>query len=113
MEVVFTDNNRALDARVVEELNAIANDFSESGLELFLFGSLAKTFPLARRGADLDVGLCTSPDITPDLRDSLKFSARSRLESLPTIRPVDVVDFDLVSKRFKDVALSSRLDFPL
>ena len=113
MEAGVTDNSRTLDTRVVKELNAIASAFRESGLEIFLFGSIAKTFPRAARGADLDVGMRTEPNLTTDLRDSLKASARSRLELLPTIRPIDVVDFDLVSQRFKELAASSRLEFPL
>lgn len=113
MESTNTESKRALNKNVIEELNQIASEFRQSGLELFLFGSLAESFPFARRGADIDVGMYAAPGLSQDSQALLKSSARARLDSLPTIRPVDVVDFDLASERFKAVALSSRLNFPL
>lgn len=102
-----------LNERLVKALNEVVAYFHARGLDVFMFGSLARTFPFAKTSADIDLGIQAAPDIPTDTRKALKREASDQLKSLPTIRAVDVVDFDEVGERFKIVALASRLDFPL
>lgn len=107
------DNASRIDARVVEHLNNLAQDLSELGLELFMFGSVAQTYPLARKGADLDLGIRAKAAMQLETRLERMRYAKSAIEQLPTIRPVDLVDFDTIGVDFKELALQHRLDFPL
>jgi len=102
-----------LHPRVVHALNEIASELSELELELFLFGSVAQTYPYTRKGADLDLGLCAAVNLPPQLERERKRFAMHRLQELPTIRPLDIVDFDAAGERFKSLAMKTRLKFPL
>ncbi|MFP4156109.1 MAG: hypothetical protein ACLFU4_00655 [Opitutales bacterium] len=102
-----------LHPRVVHALNEIATELSESGLELFLFGSVAQTYPYVRKGADLDLGLHSIADFSSEAEHKIKRLAVSRLLEIPTIRPLDIVDFDTAGERFKNLAMETRLEFPL
>jgi hypothetical protein len=42
----------------------LADDLSEMGLDQFVFGSVAQSYPFARIGADLDLGICAKNVIT-------------------------------------------------
>lgn len=108
-----TDPRTKLHPRVVHALNALAEELSASGLELFLFGSVAESYPYTRKGADLDIGLRSISDLSPDLQIERKRWAIRRLRELPTIRPLDIVDFDTVSERFKNLAMQTQRGFPL
>lgn len=107
------DNASRIDTRVVEHLNNLAQDLSELGLELFVFGSVAQTYPRARKGADLDLGICAKDDMPSEMKMERMRYAKRQIDQLPTVRPVDLVDFDLVGIDFKELALQSRLEFPL
>ncbi|MCC5790478.1 MAG: hypothetical protein JJT75_12655 [Opitutales bacterium] len=102
-----------IDPRVVRGLNKVFTDSSKLGFELFVFGSVAETYPWARKGADLDLGIMAKNTMRPELkRDQMRQISR-RLADLPTIRPVDLIDFDTVDPDFKAIALRSQLHFPL
>lgn len=99
--------------RVVRQLNDLAGGVSEMGLELFVFGSVAQTYPFVRKGADLDLGIRSKESMRPEMRMVRLRRVRRQIENLPTIRPVDLVDFDTAGADFKELALRNRLDFPL
>lgn len=100
---------RQIPRELILELNSVAERSKALGVELFLFGSLAETFPQYRRGADLDLGFrVKSGDKNRAVR-----RIRKLVEGLPTVRPVDLVDFDEVSVEFERAASTSRFDFPL
>lgn len=104
---------RPIDHQVVRDLNGLAEQLLQEGLELFVFGSVAETYPLARRGADLDLGFAAIQWIDEHDKTSRIRELRQQLDDLPTIRPIDLVDFDTVEPSFKELALRSQLNFPL
>jgi len=108
-----TEVSQDIDPRVVRRLNELAESFADLGLRLFVFGSVAETYPAARKGADLDLGVLVDEDLDSATRRECLRDLRRQLDELPTIRPVDLVEFDSVDPRFKEVALGGRIDFPL
>ena len=113
---MIQENNaplKPIDSRVVRELNEVFADCSRLGFELFIFGSVAETYPLARKGADLDLGIMSKNAMKPEVKRGYMRQISRRLADLPTIRPLDLVDFDSVDPNFKAVAMRSQLHFPL
>jgi uncharacterized protein len=73
--------------------------YAQQGVRLFIFGSWARRDQ--RRTSDLDIGVLWRG--SPDRR---LFSSLARdVEELPTIRPIDLVDFAEVSERFRKEAM--------
>ncbi|MBI2815074.1 MAG: nucleotidyltransferase domain-containing protein [Opitutae bacterium] len=73
------------------------------GVRLFVFGSAAAHWPDAPAGADLDLGYeIASPH--PDRRAALRRELLQALDGLPTVRPVDTVDFAAASPEFRQTA---------
>jgi len=79
-------------------LYEIARRQARFGVRLFLFGSVARTWPQAHIGADLDIGY--EIDRTRDDRDVRRRSIERDIEALPSIRPVDLVDISQVTAAF-------------
>jgi predicted nucleotidyltransferase len=67
-------------------------------VRLFLFGSVARTWPEAHLGADLDIGYALDPDRS-DRAERVR-SLQRDLEALPTVRPFDLVDLSQASADF-------------
>jgi predicted nucleotidyltransferase len=67
-------------------------------VRLFLFGSVARTWPEAHIGADLDIGYVLDP-ARSDRAERVR-SLQRDLEALPTVRPVDLVDLSHASTAF-------------
>ena len=91
--------------RVRQTLNAVAAHFAPRGVRLFVFGSAAVHWPHAPVGADLDLGYeiaATNLDQHATLRRELLLA----LDGLPTIRPVDAVDFAATTPEFRQTASS-------
>lgn len=90
---------RPVDPRVRSALHGLAVRFARHGVRLFLFGSIARTWPFVRVGADFDLGY------EMEARQAGFEAVRRRLEreveSLPSIRPVDLVDFSMVTDAFR------------
>jgi hypothetical protein len=93
-----------LPSPVLEGLRRLAAESSARGIRLFLFGSFARGD--ARPTSDLDLGYEMQGGAQPVNRRWL-FDA---VEALPTIRPIDLVDFASVSPAFRNIALSEQRD---
>ena len=89
---------------VREKLCDIAGEFASCGLNVFVFGSIAENWPYSPVGADLDIGF--EGDGDQAVRERLSRA----IDALPTIRPVDLVDFDKVDEHFKSIALQHKVD---
>jgi hypothetical protein len=89
--------------RVRLALNEVAVRFAPSGVRLFVFGSAAPRWPVLPAGADLDIGF-TIASRQPAERAALSRELQRALDELPTVRPVDVVDFDLAAPDFARTA---------
>jgi predicted nucleotidyltransferase len=79
-------------------LYEVARQQARYGVRLFLFGSVARTWPQAHIGADLDIGY--EIDRTRNDLDVRRRSLERDIEGLPSIRPVDLVDISEVSDAF-------------
>ena len=93
-----------LPSPVREGLRRLAAESSARGIRLFLFGSFARGD--ARPNSDLDLGYEMRGGIQPANRTWLL----DAVDALPTIRPIDLVDFAGVSPAFRNVALADRRD---
>ncbi len=89
--------------RVRQALNAVAARFAPRGVQLFVFGSAAVHWPQAPVGADLDLGYEIA-SASPDQHAALRRELLLALADLPTIRPVDVVDFAGATPEFRQTA---------
>lgn len=97
--------------RVRQTLNQLAGRFAPRGVRLFVFGSAAPHWPAAPVGADLDLGY-ELPAALPAEQDRLRRELLAALDELPTVRPVDAVDFGSVSPEFARAARSGARPLP-
>ena len=87
-----------IDPRVCDGLRALARRHRRNGVRVFLFGSTARTWPQASIGADFDLGY--EIDRSRDDREARRRELERDVESLPSIRPVDLVDFSQAAEAF-------------
>lgn len=97
-----------VDPRVRDALERLAARYAACGVRLFLFGSAASSWPCAPVDADFDLG-CELPAAAAD-REALWRELRREVEALPTVRPIDLVDFSSVSDAFRREALQCAVD---
>jgi hypothetical protein len=100
-----------LPARLLAELDRTARVFARRGVRLFVFGSVAETYPSSYRGADLDLGYTFSEQ--EDDRENLERELVRAVRNLPTVRPVDLVNFDTAGREFTGVARSKIVRLPV
>ena len=93
-----------LPSPVLEGLRRLAAESSARGIRLFLFGSFARGD--ARPTSDLDLGYEMPGGVQPVNRTWL-FDA---VAALPSIRPVDLVDFSKVGEAFRAQALQHTVE---
>ena len=67
------------------------------GGKMFVFGSFARGD--ARPTSDLDIGFST-----PQANNQVRQMLAERIPALPTIRPIELVDFDQLEPEFRAVA---------
>lgn len=84
--------------RVRAHLQELAKQQARFGVRLFLFGSVARTWPKAHIGADLDIGYAIDP-ARSDRAERIR-SLQRDFEALPSVRPVDLVDMSKASADF-------------
>lgn len=88
----------ALPPKLQRSLQELAGRYRQAGAELFIFGSFARGD--ARPTSDLDLGVEwlgeRSANVLARLYDDV--------DTLPTIRKIEVVDFTQVDTRFREVA---------
>ena len=91
-----------VDPRVRRHLCQLARRHARRGVRLFLFGSVARTWPRAPLAADFDLGY-EIKRAQPDA-DALRRDLQRDLEAVPSIRPIDLVDFSRVDGAFRSEA---------
>ena len=82
---------------VKASLHSLAQETEAIGVKMFVFGSFARGD--ARRTSDLDIGF-SAPPADNQVRQMLA----ERIPALPTIRPIELVDFDQLEPGFRAVA---------
>ena len=97
-----------LHPEIRKQIIELARTYKKRGIRLFLFGSVAKTWPLTRKGADLDIGIESLSQ--SDEAEKTKKELLIQLERLPTIRPLDGVDFDNISSSFRTIAMQTIIE---
>jgi len=95
--------NVPLPARLLHDLQQLARKYQKDGVKLFIFGSFAQD--KARPTSDLDLGVEWQGQPNPAVFRRLY----QDVQSLPTIRPIDVVDFSQTNSRFKQIAGAHKL----
>lgn len=88
--------------KVQRALRDLLRKYQARGIDVFLFGSVAETWPEYRKGSDFDIGF-KIPAGRKDAEESKREISRDA-SSLPTIRAVDVVDFSVVDDSFREIA---------
>lgn len=89
-------------------LGELGERYAREGVRLFLFGSVARTWPQALAGADFDVGYEVPPGTLDP--DHLRRRLEDDLAALPSIRPVDLVEFTSAPESFRAVASACTVD---
>lgn len=88
----------SLPARLRSQLKALGRKYGREGVELFVFGSLARKD--GRFNSDLDLGVEWRKPASPKL-----FRQICRdVDDLPTVRKVDLVDFSKATPRWRKIA---------
>ncbi len=85
--------------RSLASLASLAGRLGPDGVRFYRFGSAAPHWPLAPAGADLDIG-SELPAASPEIQLGLRHEILKGIEALPTVRPVDLVDFATVTPDF-------------
>lgn len=88
-----------MDHRVRDSLCALARRHSRRGVRVFLFGSIARTWPQATLGADFDLGYEIAHARAD--RETRRRELERDVALLPSIRPVDLVDFSEADEAFR------------
>ncbi len=89
---------RSLPVRVWQALIQLAHHYHDLGVDLFIFGSFAQGDP--RPTSDLDLGVEWQGQRDPTIFRRLY----QDVQNLPTIRPIDLVDFSQTDTRFREAA---------
>ncbi len=95
---------RGLHPRVAGQLTDTADWAAARGVKMVVFGSFARGEN--RPGSDLDLGLVWQQRRDPAVAGEIERS----LESLPTVRRIDLVDFAEASPEFRAHALRRVLE---
>ena len=97
-----------LPPKLRNELETLGRHFRTRGLRVFVFGSVARTWPNAAPTSDLDLGFqWIVPGHHPETTER---ELARRVADLPTVRPVDLVNFSTTSRSFATCAHESTID---
>ncbi|RME51256.1 MAG: nucleotidyltransferase domain-containing protein [Caldilineae bacterium] len=103
----MTDNHPPaipyLSSKVLQELYRLARKYHQEGVVLFIFGSFARGDQ--RPNSDLDLGVEWHGEPRPEVFLRLYWE----VQDLPTIRPIDVVDFAQVAPSFEEATSNDRI----
>lgn len=92
---------------ILRQAALIISDELEGSYRLFLFGSRAKGTGSDK--SDIDIGVISNTRITG--KQLLKI--QEKLEQIPTLLKIDIVDFNSVDDEFKKIALKYKKDIEI
>lgn len=87
-----------LPLRLLQNLQELAEKYKVDGLDIFIFGSFARGDQ--RPTSDLDVGVEWRKERNPQAFLRLYWE----MQSLPTIRKIELVDFSQTDPNFRQIA---------
>ena len=85
---------------IIKEAVSVIRRYVPEEYKIFLFGSQAEK--KAASGFDIDIGIFGPEKIPQRTFRRIK----NEIDAIPTLRKIDVVDFNAVDKEFKENALS-------
>lgn len=85
--------------KILKQAAKIVSSEIEGNYQLFLFGSRAKE--IHDEKSDIDIGIFTDSQIS----GKKWLNIQEKLEQIPTLLKIDLVDFNSVDEEFKKVAL--------
>lgn len=94
--------------RVRDGLRDVALRHAQRGVRVFLFGSVARSWPNAPIGADFDIGY--ELDRSHGDLEVRRRELERDVEALPSIRPIDLVDFSEATEAFRAQAAKKIVD---
>ena len=89
---------------ILKQISSIVAGELTDDYQLFLFGSRAKD--INNDKSDIDIGIISETRLT----GKQLLTIQEKLEQIPTLLKIDVVDFNSVSDDFKKTALKHTLD---
>jgi len=92
---------------ILRQAALIISNELEGGYRLFLFGSRAKG--TSNDKSDIDIGIISNTRIT----GKQLLTIQEKLEQIPTLLKIDVVDFNSVDDEFKKIALKDTQDIEI
>lgn len=92
---------------ILKQAALIISSELEGTYRLFLFGSRAKDISSDR--SDIDIGILSDTRITA----KQLLTIQEKLEQIPTLLKIDVVDFNAVDDEFKKIALKDAKDIEI
>ncbi len=89
---------------VIEEVKQILKRYLPKGYRIYLFGSWAKGN--AEERSDIDIAILGEREL-----DWMAFSKiKEKIEDIPTLRKIDVVDLKAVGRQFREEVLKHGIE---
>ena len=92
---------------ILRQAALIISNELEGGYRLFLFGSRAKETGTDK--SEIDIGILSNTPIS----GKQLLTIQEKLEKIPTLLKIDVVDFNAVDDEFKKIALKDAKDIEI
>lgn len=89
---------------ILNQVSAIVADELVDNFRVFMFGSRAKG--IGHEKSDIDIGIISATPIT----GKHFLAIQEKIEQIPTLLKIDVVDFNSVDNEFKKIALKYTVD---
>ena len=93
----------SLPPQLLDKLQQLAQKYYAEGLDLFVFGSFARGDQ--KPTSDLDLGVEWHGKPKPEIFLKLYWD----IQALPTIRKIELVDFDQTDLNFRQIAASAKI----
>ena len=93
----------SLPPQLIYKLRQLAHKYHQDGLDLFVFGSFARGEH--KSTSDLDLGVEWRGKRKPEVFLKLYWD----IQALPTIRKIELVDFDQADPNFRQIAASDKI----
>jgi len=94
---------QSLPERLRQKLHELAEKYREKGMHLFVFGSFARADQ--QNTSDLDIGV----EWEGEQSEKLLRQLYNEIQELPTIRKIDLVDFEKAENKFGDIASKDKV----
>jgi predicted nucleotidyltransferase len=98
------NNSKIQTEEILKQAAAVIKSELKEGCRVFLFGSRARE--ICDEKSDIDIGILSDTSIS----GKQWMAIQEKLEQIPTLLKIDVVDFNTVDEGFKESALKHTRD---